>query len=54
MEELLRELNLNSKEELLDYMEQNPEDEMVQQIIEQYELFISEDSTDNSIQEGEE
>ncbi len=54
MEKLLRELNLNSKEELLDYIKQNPDDEMVQQIMEQYELYISEDSTDNSIQEGEE
>ena len=54
MEELLRELNLNSKEELLEYMKQNPDDELVQQIMEQYELYINKDSIDNSIQEGEE
>lgn len=54
MEELLRELNLNTKEELLEYMKQNPDDELVQQIIEQYELYINGYSLDNSIQEGEE
>ena len=54
MEELLRELNLNSKDELLEYMKQNPDDELVQQIMEQYELYTNEDLIDNSIQEGEE
>lgn len=44
----------HSKKELLEYMKQNPDDELVQQIMEQYELYINEDLIDNSIQEGEE
>lgn len=54
MEELLEELNLNSAEELMEYIKQNPDDEMVQQIIEQYQLYLDSDSNNNLMQEGEE
>lgn len=54
MENLLRELKLDTKEELLEYIKQNPDDELVQQIMEQYRLYLESDSNNNLMQEGEE